>query len=731
MLSVALLLTLSCVFTACSSDPDPEENITQDENNKGGNQGNNQNEDQGGGTYTGTTNGHDYVDLGLPSGTKWATCNVGASKPEDSGGYYAWGETAAKSDYSWDTYKYGTSNVDVQNLGSNIAGTKYDVAYVEWGGGWRMPTLEQLNELYDNTTSEWVTQKGVKGRKFTSKKNGGSIFIPAVGSMYASQLEDDGVCGAYWLSVPHKKKSGEAYVMCFDNETIYEDNYDYYCNGLNVRAVINDTGNSTTPDVNADYSQLIPGFWANTAVPDKDEILRIDNPNLSTIYYSYYQSGTQVGANGTYSLSGNILTANYTNVQAYDTKLNPTTLKGFTHEQPRTVKYSIIFCDGHALVLKDENGETFNYEKFEDADDDSSQTEEDKQTFQVIPGFWANTALRNKEEILRIDNPNSSTIHYSYYQSGSQVGAYGTYSLSGNILTANYTNVQAYDTKLNPTTLKGFTHEQPRTVKYSIIFCDGHALVLKDENGETFNYEKFEDADDDSSQTEVKKQTFQVNGVNFVMVSISGGTFQMGSKTSYTDDDKPVHKVTLSDFSIGQTEVTQELWEAVMGHNPSNFKGAKLPVEKVSWNYCQTFITKLNELTGQKFRLPTEAEWEFAARGGNNSMGYWYAGSNHLYCVAWSIGNSDKTTHEVATKYPNELGLYDMTGNVWEWCQDWYSDSYYSSSVQTNPKGPDSGSKRVCRGGSFADLGECAPVPNRGRSAPTQAAYYMGLRLAL
>ena len=604
MLSVALLLTLSCVFTACSSDPDPEENITQDENNKGGNQGNNQNEDQGGGTYTGTTNGHDYVDLGLPSGTKWATCNVGATKPEDSGGYYAWGETAAKSEYSWDTYKYGTSNVDVQNLGSNIAGTKYDVAYVEWGGGWRMPTLEQLNELYDNTTSEWVTQKGVKGRKFTSKKNGGSIFIPAVGSMYASQLEDDGVCGAYWLSVPHKKKSGEAYVMCFDNETIYEDNYDYYCNGLNVRAVINDTGNSTTPDVNADYSQLIPGFWANTAVPDKDEILRIDNPNLSTIYYSYYQSGTQVGANG-------------------------------------------------------------------------------------------------------------------------------TYSLSGNILTANYTNVQAYDTKLNPTTLKGFTHEQPRTVKYSIIFCDGHALVLKDENGETFNYEKFEDADDDSSQTEVKKQTFQVNGVNFVMVSISGGTFQMGSKTSYTDDDKPVHKVTLSDFSIGQTEVTQELWEAVMGHNPSNFKGAKLPVEKVSWNYCQTFITKLNELTGQKFRLPTEAEWEFAARGGNNSMGYWYAGSNHLYCVAWSIGNSDKTTHEVATKYPNELGLYDMTGNVWEWCQDWYSDSYYSSSVQTNPKGPDSGSKRVCRGGSFADLGECAPVPNRGRSAPTQAAYYMGLRLAL
>lgn len=221
--------------------------------------------------------------------------------------------------------------------------------------------------------------------------------------------------------------------------------------------------------------------------------------------------------------------------------------------------------------------------------------------------------------------------------------------------------------------------------------------------------------------------TYTVNGVEFKMVAVEGGTFQMGSQSG-DSDESPVHQVTLSSFSIGETEVTQELWEAVMGSNPSYFKGSKLPVEQVCWNDCQTFITKLNQLTGQTFRLPTEAEWEYAARGGSQSQGYTYAGSNTLDEIAWYTSNSNSKTHDVATKSPNELGLYDMSGNVLEWCQDWYSS--YSSSAQTNPTGPSSGSHRVVRGGRWISGTWFCRVANRDICPPTGTIYYLGFRLA-
>jgi len=224
-------------------------------------------------------------------------------------------------------------------------------------------------------------------------------------------------------------------------------------------------------------------------------------------------------------------------------------------------------------------------------------------------------------------------------------------------------------------------------------------------------------------------QTYTVNGVSFTMIPIEGGTFQMGSTTGY-DNEKPVHQVTVSSFSIGQTEVTQELWQAVMGSNPSNFKGSKRPVEMVSWNDCRTFITKLNQLTGKTFRLPTEAEWEYAARGGNKSKGYIYSGSNEIDDVAWFTSNSSNTTHDVATKSPNELGIYDMSGNVGEWCQDWYSSSYYSSSPTNNPTGPTSGYSRVERGGSRISSATNCRVAYRGGSGPSGTGNFLGLRLA-
>ena len=217
------------------------------------------------------------------------------------------------------------------------------------------------------------------------------------------------------------------------------------------------------------------------------------------------------------------------------------------------------------------------------------------------------------------------------------------------------------------------------------------------------------------------------------MVYVEGGTFTMGATAEQDDgdgDEKPTHQVTLSSFYICRHEVTQEEWEAVMGSNPSGFKSNRHPVENVSWEDCQTFINKLNSLTGKNYRLPTEAEWEYAARGGNRSNGYKYSGSNTLDNVAWYDDNSGGT-HDVMTKSPNELGLYDMSGNVYEWCSDWYDIEYYADSPNNNPKGPSSGSYRVKRGGGWFLSARYCRVSYRGFSAPSDRYSYLGLRLAL
>lgn len=214
------------------------------------------------------------------------------------------------------------------------------------------------------------------------------------------------------------------------------------------------------------------------------------------------------------------------------------------------------------------------------------------------------------------------------------------------------------------------------------------------------------------------------------MVYVSGGTFMMGADDNDAySDEKPVNSVTLSSFQIGKYEVTQRLWKAVMGTNPSGFEGDNLPVENVSWEDAREFIRKLNAITGKNYRLPTEAEWEFAARGGNSSYGYKYSGSNNIDNVAWYYGNSGSKTHPVGTKSPNELGIYDMTGNVGEWCQDWYGS--YNSGSQTNPHGPSSGSYRVFRGGGWSRDARNCRVAYRYYITPGYRFKNLGLRLAL
>ncbi len=216
------------------------------------------------------------------------------------------------------------------------------------------------------------------------------------------------------------------------------------------------------------------------------------------------------------------------------------------------------------------------------------------------------------------------------------------------------------------------------------------------------------------------------------MVFVEGGTFQMGSNISDVNsargdsDEKPVHTVTVSSFYMDKTEVTQAEYRKVMGKNPSWFSGCDdCPLENVSWYDANEYAKKVGK------RLPTEAEWEYAARGGNKSKGYTYSGSNGIDAVGWYGRNSNSKTHPVTQKQPNELGLYDMSGNVWEWCSDWYSDSYYRSSPKNDPQGPNSGSRRVLRGGSWANFDYDCRVAFRYGSYPDNRYYYGGFRLVL
>jgi len=243
-----------------------------------------------------------------------------------------------------------------------------------------------------------------------------------------------------------------------------------------------------------------------------------------------------------------------------------------------------------------------------------------------------------------------------------------------------------------------------------------------------------------------RKNAEAINSITQNMVKIQGGTFTMGCTREQSDcgsDEKPAHQVTISGFYMSKYEVTQAQWRAVMGasaslSNPSSFKDCDdCPVESVNYSDVQAFINQLNLITGKKFRLPTEAEWEYAARGGSASSvstgstsATMYSGSNNLDEVAWYNGNSGSRTHPVGQKKPNSLGLYDMSGNVWEWCSDMYDDTYYKTSPANNPKGPTSGSYRVVRGGSWVSDATSCRSANRFNDAPDDRYINFGFRLS-
>ncbi len=232
------------------------------------------------------------------------------------------------------------------------------------------------------------------------------------------------------------------------------------------------------------------------------------------------------------------------------------------------------------------------------------------------------------------------------------------------------------------------------------------------------------------SEKEILKE-FQNN-----MILVKGGQFYMGCTgeqiSDCSDSEKPYHKVEVSSFSLSKYEVTQELYSEVMGNNPSSEKNCShCPVEQVSWQDAQSFITKLNALTGKRYRLPTESEWEYAARGGDKSLEFKFPGSNNIDEIAWYDSNSNNTTHPVGQKRANENGLYDMAGNVWELCSDWYDANYYAGMPYIDPKGPTDGTMRVIRGGAWSyEVMDCR-VSSRFYFEPKDRDVNIGFRLAL
>ena len=255
-------------------------------------------------------------------------------------------------------------------------------------------------------------------------------------------------------------------------------------------------------------------------------------------------------------------------------------------------------------------------------------------------------------------------------------------------------------------------------------------------NGQKRVERNYKDGKEDGKWTYWNEDGREIFPIIPEFVAVKGGTFQMGSNSGRIDE-KPVHSVTVSDFNISKTEVTFEQYDAfcdAIGRDKPDDEGwgrGNRPVIYVDWQDAFDYCEWMSKTTGETYRLPTEAEWEYAARGGNKSKGYRYSGSNGIDAVGWYNDNSGGKTHPVAQKQPNELGLYDMSGNVWEWCSDWYSDSYYRSSPKNDPQGPNSGSSRVLRGGSWYYSGYYCRVAVRFRDNPVSRCFDSGFRLVL
>ncbi|MGN1259633.1 MAG: SUMF1/EgtB/PvdO family nonheme iron enzyme, partial [Alloprevotella sp.] len=599
-------------------------------------------------------NGHDFVDLGLS--VKWATCNVGANTPEEYGNYYAWGETSPKSSYDEDNCK--TWECSMGDIGGD---PEYDAARANWGSNWRLPTDAEFEELIDNCDYQWTTQNGVAGVRFTSKRNGNSIFFPAAGWRIVSFTDAAGERGNYWSSTPS-----------FDGDTQFASGL-YFDSG----------GSAYTDGDNRDFGRQIRPVFVLKPAPAKAKAA--EAPKAGTIRTEeIVEDGNKPVRRRRklwrwmvclISVAAVIAGIVYVLKMPTELSLDDLTVSGSENEYDYvdlglSVKWAT--CNLGASSPEEYGnyytlGETIPIPK--SGRRLPTKVECDELVNNCTRQWTTQNGVAGMLFTSKI-NGNSIFFPAAGWRSGSDFSTYLT-DMSG-----EYWSSTPYESGTRQAYSLSFNWEGGagtdccyRSIGRPVrpVFVPKSSVVY-----------------------EGRDKVYTIDGVRFKMIAVAGGTFTMGAtseqKSPY-DNEKPTHTVTLSDYYIGETEVTQELWTAVMGDNPSRFTGnMQRPVENVSWNDCQTFIRKLNRLTGANFRLPTEAEWEYAARGGRNSRGYQYSGKRKLGDVAWYVDNSSGTTHPVKTKSRNELGIFDMSGNVYEWCQDWYGN--YSSSSQTNPTGP-------------------------------------------
>lgn len=723
------------------------------------------------------------VDLGLS--VNWANCNVGAAESHEYGDYFAWGEVESKDIFSPNNYKY-YSNGKFTNIGNNISGTQYDAATHVMGKDWRMPTKAEYEELINKCEWKFITYRKVRGWKVTGP-SGNSIFLPATGYVLNDWNENISIDGFYWSS-NITDNLREVYTL-FTSMRDYKmySNYMNRFEGRTIRAVTESKGGNTQLQLSTTTLKLTKGSQGTVNVTSgSGSYAAVSNAtSVATVTVEGAKLIIKAVAKGTATITVKdnqtqerakievTVTASEVNIPgtAIDLGLPSGTLwASYNLGATKPEDFGNYYAWGET-----EEKDYYYWDNYMCEDDECGTTKDPIYTWNGNK-LYADIA-GSKFDVATLKWGSSWHMPSSAQMDELLNECIWTWC-DGDKTKYNGTNVKGYIISSKVNNNKIFLPAAGNYHKGELLYknesClywsssqfagspfEGEAYYTNSNSAIGMDYKNKETYVDlryygqtvrpvmNVQQPTVQTETITIPGTNvsFKMVAVEGGTFWMGASDDIDDnqtgayaDARPYHQVTLSDFSIGQTEVTQALWKAVMGSNPSRCKGEELPIEGVSWDDCQTFINKLNTMTGRIFRLPTEAEWEYAARGGKNTHGYLYAGSDIVDVVSWNQSNSYDTnrveydTHPVGQKQANELGLYDMSGNVWEWCQDWYSTSYYAQSPSVNPCNSTTywTGEHVFRGGSCQYDGGYGRVFYRGMWGHYyDFILFQGLRLAL
>lgn len=569
----------------------------------------------------GNIDGHEWVDLGLPSGTKWATCNIGANSPEEQGFLFAWGETKPRNGET-EEYSYKSE--------PDILPAEADAAAVNWGH-WRIPTKEQLTELKNLCKWERVSN----GFKVIGP-NENYIFMPNSNSYWSSSIS------IKYRSVGVENRNSACILRVNSNTSHIDSEYRYAL--LSIRPVFNLRGGTPTT-----YNEYY--YYGALLEEEKQEM------------------NSPVAPPKPVTSIEEVHTPEQPKVKEPLVNLEKTDTEKRTGKPLRTCKEcgceipeSATFCHECGYPVQ-----TMQAEKIKS--DEQPKTE----------GNSSETTNNTKPQKSKVTDAQPSSKNHKGLWVGLGIVAFLAVIISVLL----------------------------------IVF-----VPSDDENDKQAKVEEPKIVD-------IDYDFVQVSGGSFTM----GATYEQGNESDFFPQELPTHRVTVSDFYIGKYEVTQAQWEKIMGDNPSYLRGNNMPVVNVSWNDVNKFISELNRLSGKKYRLPTEAEWEFAARGGNKSRGYRYSGSDYLDEVAWYKDNASGNLHNVGQKKANELGIYDMSGNVLEWCSDIYGE--YSSYPQTNPTGSSSGNERVRRGGGWDSDTTYCRISNRYGRGVDASGKGLGFRLAM